>query len=94
MARIGTEKRPAFLRVKTERRLQEIATICGNNSIHFVIELAPDKPEDVSDMDLALRPPEPVVAGPKIGRNDPCSCGSGSGKKFKKCCAAALPSGT
>lgn len=24
---------------------------------------------------------------PKIGRNDPCSCGSG--KKFKKCCGAA-----
>ena len=29
----------------------------------------------------------PVVrGGPKIGRNDPCSCGSG--KKFKKCCGA------
>jgi len=26
----------------------------------------------------------PVVAGPKIGRNDPCPCGSG--KKYKKCC--------
>ncbi len=25
--------------------------------------------------------------GPKVGRNDPCACGSG--KKFKKCCAAA-----
>ena len=24
---------------------------------------------------------------PKIGRNDPCPCGSG--KKFKKCCAVA-----
>jgi hypothetical protein len=24
--------------------------------------------------------------GPKIGRNDPCPCGSG--KKFKKCCGA------
>jgi uncharacterized protein YecA (UPF0149 family) len=24
-----------------------------------------------------------VVAGPKVGRNDPCHCGSG--KKFKKC---------
>lgn len=24
---------------------------------------------------------------PKVGRNDPCSCGSG--KKFKKCCATA-----
>lgn len=28
-----------------------------------------------------------VRDGPKIGRNDPCSCGSG--KKFKKCCGAA-----
>lgn len=28
---------------------------------------------------------EPVVRNePKIGRNDPCLCGSG--KKFKKCC--------
>lgn len=31
--------------------------------------------------------PAPVTqrnAGPKVGRNDPCPCGSG--KKFKKCC--------
>ena len=27
--------------------------------------------------------PEPVKVGPKIGRNDPCPCGSG--KKFKNC---------
>lgn len=26
-------------------------------------------------------------SGPKVGRNDPCSCGSG--KKYKKCCGAA-----
>ncbi len=26
-------------------------------------------------------------AAPKVGRNDPCSCGSG--KKHKKCCLAA-----
>jgi len=26
----------------------------------------------------------PVRAGPKVGRNDPCPCGSG--KKYKKCC--------
>jgi len=26
------------------------------------------------------------LAEPKLGRNDPCSCGSG--KKFKKCCGA------
>jgi len=29
--------------------------------------------------------PKPIVrAGPKVGRNDPCPCGSG--KKYKKCC--------
>jgi len=36
-------------------------------------------PEDVS------RAPVPTVReGPKVGRNDPCPCGSG--KKYKKCC--------
>ncbi len=28
--------------------------------------------------------PKPFIREPKIGRNDPCPCGSG--KKFKKCC--------
>jgi preprotein translocase subunit SecA len=27
---------------------------------------------------------KPVRAGKKVGRNDPCPCGSG--KKYKKCC--------
>ncbi|MGQ9733412.1 MAG: SEC-C metal-binding domain-containing protein, partial [Candidatus Zipacnadales bacterium] len=27
-----------------------------------------------------------VVKGRKVGRNDPCPCGSG--KKYKKCCGA------
>ena len=29
-------------------------------------------------------PPAPVAAGRKVGRNDPCPCGSG--KKYKHCC--------
>jgi hypothetical protein len=29
---------------------------------------------------------EPIHAAPKVGRNDPCPCGSG--RKFKKCCGA------
>ena len=53
--------------------------------------LLPELP-DLPDDDLYL-PPEnrayppsdpPYVAPPKVGRNDPCPCGSG--KKFKKCC--------
>ncbi len=30
------------------------------------------------------RKKQPVKVGPKVGRNDPCPCGSG--KKYKKCC--------
>jgi preprotein translocase subunit SecA len=30
--------------------------------------------------------PAPLRAGPKVGRNDPCTCGSG--KKYKNCCGA------
>ncbi|MBQ9694362.1 MAG: YchJ family protein [Kiritimatiellae bacterium] len=36
-------------------------------------------------IDGELVKPEPIVRDtPKIGRNDPCPCGSG--KKYKKCC--------
>jgi hypothetical protein len=37
------------------------------------------KNDNVDDSNIV-----PVRTGPKIGRNDPCTCGSG--KKFKKCC--------
>jgi preprotein translocase subunit SecA len=34
--------------------------------------------------EAAAEAPRPIIRGPKIGRNDPCPCGSG--KKYKKCC--------
>ena len=38
----------------------------------------------VSEAAAAVEKAKPVRAGPKVGRNDPCPCGSG--KKFKHCC--------
>ena len=35
----------------------------------------------------AANMPMPPRATPKVGRNDPCPCGSG--KKYKKCCGAS-----
>ena len=32
--------------------------------------------------------PQPVKAQPKVGRNDPCPCGSG--KKYKNCCGKGM----
>ena len=48
-----------------------------------------DDSDDNGDFDDAYaytqdKPSEPYIAAPKVGRNDPCPCGSG--KKYKKCC--------
>jgi preprotein translocase subunit SecA len=32
--------------------------------------------------------PKPTISSVKVGRNDPCPCGSG--KKYKKCCGRNL----
>jgi len=57
-------------------------------------DLSAEVPERRREMREAaprhLRPPEPPVPVRResfIGRNDPCTCGSG--KKFKKCCGAS-----
>jgi len=52
-------------------------------------EPAPASGADAA-MQAALRAPAQPVRhdGPRVGRNDPCPCGSG--KKYKKCCGAAL----
>ena len=43
------------------------------------------KPSDVvSEAADQLAKPKPKRTGPKVGRNDPCPCGSG--EKYKKCC--------
>jgi preprotein translocase subunit SecA len=38
----------------------------------------------VSEAAEAMEKAKPVRTGPKVGRNDPCPCGSG--KKYKQCC--------
>ena len=44
---------------------------------HFTAAPEPPRPE-----------PMPILSrGPRIGRNDPCTCGSG--KKYKKCCGGS-----
>ncbi|WLD11388.1 DUF1186 domain-containing protein [Planctellipticum variicoloris] len=48
---------------------------------------APHVRDDVDDRDRAFSPTTIVNDEPRVGRNDPCPCGSG--KKYKKCCGAA-----
>jgi len=83
MAKLGTEKKPAIVRVQNKRRAQEVSSIFDKNGWKFILGIEPDKPEDISDLEKLLNPIKPVQS-PKIGRNAPCPCGSG--KKYKKCC--------
>jgi SWIM/SEC-C metal-binding protein len=90
MAKVGTKKRPAVVRVATEERAYQIMDLCNRQGIQVIVGIEPDKPEDTSDIERALRRAEPAKAAkapPRITGNDYCPCGSE--KKYKKCCGAA-----
>ena len=84
--KLGTEKNPALVHVKTKKRLKEVASVFEEHGWHYRIELEPDKPENINDLEILLNPTKTVVVEKKIGRNEPCPCGSG--KKYKKCCGS------
>jgi preprotein translocase subunit SecA len=55
---------------------------CGDERTYTTSKPIFDADDELDDL---LREPY-VRSEPKIGRNDPCRCGSG--KKYKKCCAS------
>jgi len=83
-AKLGTNKRPAAVTVQTEERLKEVASQFEEKGWIYTIGLEPDKPENITDLEILLHPPKTKTAEKKVGRNEPCPCGSG--KKHKKCC--------
>jgi len=83
MAKLGSKKRPIIARVQTEKKAKYVADICEKNGWQFILGIEPGKPENLTDLEKLLNPPQ-VIKSIRIGRNDPCSCGSG--KKYKKCC--------
>lgn len=83
-AKLGAEKNPAVVNVQTKERFKEVASIFEENGWKYIIGLEPDKPEDITDLERLLNPPKPKIAEKKVGRNEPCPCGSGN--KYKICC--------
>ena len=68
------------------RRPREISEV-HDSAIGMGFQAVPkDQPEEQGVQPQQQKPGKkvPIVVGPKIGRNDPCPCGSG--KKYKKCC--------
>jgi preprotein translocase subunit SecA len=67
----------------------------AQRSVQHQTSLLPDQPaaessggkaasDMVTEATEELAKAKPVRTGPKVGRNDPCPCGSG--KKYKQCC--------
>jgi len=73
MPRLGSDKRPAVVRVQTEARAGEILSICDKHGWKVIVGIEADKPENISDVERLLNTPKITEKNePKIGRNGPC----------------------
>jgi len=75
-----------FLRKLPQRTEHGAASAFGGTATASSGGAQPEsRPSDVvSEANEAIAKARPVRTGPKVGRNDPCPCGSG--KKYKHCC--------
>jgi preprotein translocase subunit SecA len=72
-----------------EHRRQRVATTLSHPEAQ-ALKASHDQQERAANTPVG-QPSAPVTVRrkqPKVGRNDPCPCGSG--KKYKKCCGAAV----
>jgi preprotein translocase subunit SecA len=75
-----------FLRNAPQKTLHQDSSAFGGGQAAAAAEARRQKEggDLVSQAAEAIEKATPVRTGPKVGRNDPCPCGSG--KKYKHCC--------
>jgi len=55
MASLGTKQRPAIVRVRTEARAQEVASLCAEHGWTYIVGIEPGKPENIADLTQLLK---------------------------------------
>ena len=55
MAKLGTQKHPAVVRVHTEEHAMEMLQIADEHGWYVIAGVEPDKPEDTSDIKRLLK---------------------------------------
>ena len=73
-----------FLRNAPQQTLHQNTSAFGGTSTGTGPGKASDVVSEAANAAEAQAKAKPVRTGPKVGRNDPCPCGSG--KKYKQCC--------
>jgi len=71
-----------FLRSLPTQASHQMASAFGLDA--SMVNASSDMVSEVNSEVSAEQKARPVRSGPRVGRNDPCPCGSG--KKYKKCC--------
>ena len=66
-ARVGTKMNPAIVNVQTKKRAAELESIFEKNGWKYKIELEPDKPEDITDLEALLNPQKKQAVRKKRG---------------------------
>jgi uncharacterized protein YecA (UPF0149 family) len=65
--------------------VEAIIAFCRTHDLELIVAVAPDEPQDITDLWKLLQPERFTVrVEPTAGRNEQCPCGSG--RKYKKCC--------
>jgi preprotein translocase subunit SecA len=73
-----------FLRNVPQQTIHQSTSAFGGASGGAASKPPGQGSEVVTEATAAMERAKPVRTGPKVGRNDPCPCGSG--KKYKHCC--------
>lgn len=82
-AAIQAQRQREMMALEAKRRLEmERLRIQHESDVVSGPQRMPDAPQRPQHT-------QPIVAEKKVGRNDPCPCGSG--KKYKNCCGKGLP---
>jgi preprotein translocase subunit SecA len=72
---------------QVHREVSALAAAAAQNAAQQPQPVPVGAPPPGMDLQQAPQAPAPVRRDvPKVGRNDPCPCGSG--RKYKKCCGA------
>lgn len=84
MAGLGSDKNPLLLSVHTKNGAAKAMALCEKYDWAAIVRIEPNEPVDLTHLQYKLDSFPLEYEEPKIGRNNPCHCGSGM--KFKKCC--------
>lgn len=55
MAKLGSSKRPAIVRVNCDAHAQEVMSLAEYAGVKIIVGVEPDKPENIFDLKKALK---------------------------------------